>query len=194
MGVGVDLRGGVLLSNPESGSEDPAPERVERDDSSPHAASQEHSHATIRNPVTAHSDAQPHARGGLPGSATPPHPLPALFSASNSWERGEREEEGRRLGPAVRASGLGCLPAGVGTTAAGSPFPHPPEDRVLPIGGNGATLPPGKSGKTDRNLRLLQAGVAGIFVGGPVCPVLGGPSHIWVGIPSICKNCRDLAV
>lgn len=133
MGVGLDLSGGVLLSNPESGSEDPAPERVERDDSSPHAASQEHSHATIRNPVTAHSDAQPHARGGLPGSATPPHPLPALFSASNSWERGEREEEGRRLGPAVRASGLGCLPAGGGrgNNCRWLPFP-------APTGGQGA--------------------------------------------------------
>lgn len=142
--MGLGLRGGALLSPTLSlGSDDPALERVEQDESSPHSASHEHSHSTIRNPVTAHSDAQPHARGGLQGSSTPPHPLPALFSASNPLVQGEREEEGRGQGPAVPASGLGCLPAGVGTAAAGSPFPHPPEDRVLPIGGNGATLPPG---------------------------------------------------
>lgn len=60
---------------------------------------------------------------------------------------GESKGEGDKGRPVVLASGLGCLPAGVETIAAGSPIPHPPEERVLPIGGNGATLVLGRSGR-----------------------------------------------
>lgn len=151
MGVGLGLKGGALISPTLSlASPNLPPERVRQDGYSSHAASHEHSHSTTRHAVTAHSDVQTHAthaRGGLRGSSTVPHPLAMLFSASSSWERVGRKV----VGKGTRAGGLCWLPDEAAFRRAWEPMPPAPASRThwkrVPIGRNGAVLVPGRSGR-----------------------------------------------
>lgn len=138
--MGLGPRGGTLASPTQSPAPPALRERVGQDDHGP-TPLRANSHSTTRHAVTAHSDAQPHApTRRLVYAPTPPSLVVFRLQPLGAGWEGENGE-GDRGRQAVLASGLGGLPAGVGTTAAGSGIPHPPEGRMLPIGGNGPSWP-----------------------------------------------------
>lgn len=115
--MGLGLRAGTLVPRTQSPAPPRLPERVRQEDAAA-TPLRTHSHST---PHTRLQPARPRSRTHpLGGPSTPPRPLPALFSAFSPGERGKGTGAAGCAG-----SRMGGLPAGVGTAAAGSGFPHP---------------------------------------------------------------------
>lgn len=158
MGVGLGLRGGALLSPAQSLA--PATLSWSGLIRMTGAATPRHS-----SPVTVPSDTQlqptqkrgrTHARASR--ARLHPHiSFPRCFRppTPGSGVRGRREgDKGRQC----RLPDWAAFRRAWEQLPLAPPFPHPPEERVLPVGGNGATLLPGKSGRWPGTTSITRMG------------------------------------